>query len=61
MLESTRCQGSRRAGRCESRAKRDEVNEKVTKDPRILAFVNPKDGPFDSKRTIFGGFTLLVA
>jgi uncharacterized protein YbaA (DUF1428 family) len=44
----------------ESRAQRDEINEKVMQDPRITAFGDPKDAPFDSKRMIFGGFTLFV-
>ena len=44
----------------ESRAKRDEINEKVMKDPRILAFGEPKDGPFDSQRMLYGGFTSFV-
>jgi uncharacterized protein YbaA (DUF1428 family) len=42
----------------ESRAKRDEVNEKVMKDPRLD--MDPKTMPFDMKRMIFGGFTPLV-
>jgi uncharacterized protein YbaA (DUF1428 family) len=44
----------------ESRAKRDEINEKVMQDPRILAFGDSKNAPFDSKRMIYGGFTLFV-
>jgi uncharacterized protein YbaA (DUF1428 family) len=43
----------------ESRAHRDEINEKVMKDPRI-ANMDPKSMPFDSKRMIFGGFEVLV-
>jgi uncharacterized protein YbaA (DUF1428 family) len=30
------------------------------KDPRIIALGDAKDAPFDSKRMIYGGFTLLV-
>jgi uncharacterized protein YbaA (DUF1428 family) len=44
----------------ESRAKRDEINAKVMSDPRITAFGEPKDAPFDGKRMIYGGFTLFV-
>jgi uncharacterized protein YbaA (DUF1428 family) len=43
----------------ESRAHRDEINEKVMKDPRI-ANMDPKSMPFDGKRMIFGGFEVLV-
>jgi len=42
----------------ESRQKRDEVMEKVMKDPRMQT--DPKDWPFDGKRMIFGGFAPLV-
>jgi uncharacterized protein YbaA (DUF1428 family) len=44
----------------ESRAKRDEVNENVMKDPR-MANMNPDDVPFDVKRMVMGGFETLVA
>jgi len=44
----------------ESRAKRDEVNEKVMKDPRITNYMDPKDMPFDGKRMIYGGFEMIV-
>jgi uncharacterized protein YbaA (DUF1428 family) len=43
----------------ESRARRDEINAKVMKDPRI-AGVDPAKLPFDGKRMIFGGFESLV-
>jgi len=43
----------------ESRAKRDEVNEKVMKDPR-MAEIMKSDPPFDGKRMIYGGFDMLV-
>lgn len=42
-----------------SRAHRDEVNEKVMKDPRLAA-MSPETMPFDSKRMIFGGFEVMV-
>jgi uncharacterized protein YbaA (DUF1428 family) len=44
----------------ESRAKRDEINEKVMKDPRLAEFMDPKSMPFDGKRMIFGGFETIV-
>jgi uncharacterized protein YbaA (DUF1428 family) len=43
-----------------SRAHRDEVNEKVMKDPRLAAMGGPEGMPFDGKRMIFGGFEVLV-
>ncbi|MGB9109364.1 MAG: DUF1428 domain-containing protein [Telluria sp.] len=45
----------------ESRAKRDEVNDKVMKDPRMADFMKPENMPFDGKRMIFGGFEVLVS
>ena len=44
----------------ESRAKRDEVNDKVMKDPRMAEMMTPEGMPFDGKRMIFGGFDILV-
>ena len=44
----------------ESRAKRDEINEKVMKDPRLAEFMDPKTMPFDGKRMIYGGFEIMV-
>jgi uncharacterized protein YbaA (DUF1428 family) len=41
-----------------SRAHRDRVNAKVMKDPRIAADSTPM--PFDVKRMVYGGFTVLV-
>ena len=41
-----------------SRAHRDEVNEKVMKDPRMKN--DPSTWPFDGKRMIFGGFEMLL-
>lgn len=43
----------------ESRAKRDEVNEKVMNDPRMKNF-DPKDAPFDAMRMFWGGFESIV-
>lgn len=42
-----------------SRAHRDEVNEKVMKDPRI-ANMKMEDMPFDGRRMFWGGFTAIV-
>ena len=44
----------------ESRAHRDEVNDKVMKDPRISDMMDPATLPFDGKRMIYGGFEMLV-
>jgi uncharacterized protein YbaA (DUF1428 family) len=44
----------------ESRAKRDEVNEKVMKDPRLAPMMDPKTLPFDGKRMFWGGFESFV-
>lgn len=43
-----------------SRAHRDRVNEKVMKDPRLAATMDPKAMPFDGKRMIYGGFKSIV-
>lgn len=43
-----------------SRKHRDRVMEKVMKDPRIQAMMNPKEPPFDGKRMFFGGFETIV-
>ena len=42
-----------------SRAHRDEVNEKVMKDPRLTEDME-KEMPFDCKRMLYGGFETLV-
>jgi uncharacterized protein YbaA (DUF1428 family) len=42
----------------ESREHRDQVNEKVMKDPRMQN--DPSTWPFDGKRMIYGGFAPLV-
>ena len=44
----------------ESRALRDEVNDKVMKDPRMAEMMKPESMPFDGKRMIYGGFEMLV-
>jgi uncharacterized protein YbaA (DUF1428 family) len=44
----------------ESRAKRDEINEKVMKDPRLADMMDPKDMPFDGMRMFWGGFETIV-
>ena len=43
-----------------SRAHRDRVNAKVMKDPRLAKMMDPKAMPFDVKRMVYGGFTVLV-
>jgi uncharacterized protein YbaA (DUF1428 family) len=43
-----------------SREARDQVNEKVMKDPRLADVMKPDAMPFDGKRMIYGGFNLLV-
>ena len=43
-----------------SRAHRDRVNARVMKDPRLADTMDPKSMPFDVKRMIYGGFTILV-
>ena len=44
-----------------SRSRRDKVNARVMKDPRITAMCDPKDMPFDCGRMSYGGFKTLVA
>ena len=44
----------------ESRAHRDEVNDKVMKDPRMAEMMKPEAMPFDGKRMIYGGFEVIV-
>jgi uncharacterized protein YbaA (DUF1428 family) len=43
-----------------SKAHRDRVNAAVMKDPRVNEGVDPKKMPFDMKRMVYGGFTVLV-
>jgi uncharacterized protein YbaA (DUF1428 family) len=42
----------------DSRQSRDQIMEKVMKDPRLES--DPKKWPFDGQRMIFGGFAPLV-
>jgi uncharacterized protein YbaA (DUF1428 family) len=44
----------------ESREKRDEVNDKVMKDPRMTDMMKPESHPFDGKRMIWGGFNMVI-
>lgn len=44
----------------ESRAHRDQVNEKVMKDPRMVEIMKPGSAPFDGKRLIYGGFEMFL-
>jgi uncharacterized protein YbaA (DUF1428 family) len=43
-----------------SRKHRDEVNEKVMKDPRLAKMMKDDAMPFDVKRMVYGGFKFLV-
>jgi uncharacterized protein YbaA (DUF1428 family) len=43
-----------------SRAHRDRVNAKAMKDPRLADSMDAKSMPFDCKRMVYGGFTILV-
>ena len=43
-----------------SRRDRDRVNAKVMKDPRLEATMEGKAMPFDVKRMVYGGFTVMV-
>lgn len=43
-----------------SRADRDRVNAKVMKDPRLAKMMDPKKMPFEVKRMVYGGFTIIV-
>lgn len=44
----------------ESREARDQVNDKVMKDPRLDAYMKPEAMPFDGKRMIMGGFKPMI-
>jgi uncharacterized protein YbaA (DUF1428 family) len=44
----------------ESRARRDEINDKVMKDPRMADMMKAEAMPFDGKRMIYGGFEMIV-
>jgi uncharacterized protein YbaA (DUF1428 family) len=44
-----------------SRKHRDQVNRKVMKDKRIAEqMADMKNAPFDAKRMIYGGFSVMV-
>lgn len=43
-----------------SRRHRDSVNKKVMADPRLNDMMAVKNMPFDAKRMIYGGFSVLV-
>lgn len=43
-----------------SRAHRDRVNAKVMKDPRMRMMEKGQGMPFDVKRMVYGGFSVLV-
>jgi len=44
----------------QSRTRRDRVNAKVMKDPRLAKMMEAKAMPFDVKRMVYGGFKVLV-
>ncbi|TFW27238.1 DUF1428 domain-containing protein [Duganella callida] len=44
----------------ESRARRDEINDKVMHDARIAGYMDPANMPFDGKRMIYGGFEMVI-
>lgn len=44
----------------ESRAHRDEVNDKVMRDPRMADMMKPESMVFDGKRMVYGGFEMIV-
>ena len=43
-----------------SRTHRDRVNAKAMNDPRLTDMMDPKAMPFDGKRMVYGGFTVVV-
>ncbi len=43
-----------------SREARDEINDKVMKDPRMNEYMKAENMPFDGKRMIYGGFNMVV-
>ena len=43
-----------------SRRDRDRVNAKVMQDERLNQMMEGKEMPFDAKRMVYGGFTVLV-
>jgi len=44
----------------ESRAARDQVNEKVAADPRMADLIKSSNSGFDAERMAYGGFQSLV-
>ena len=44
-----------------SRKSRDAIMDKVMKDKRLAAMMDPKAMPFDGKRMIFGGFKTMLS
>ena len=44
----------------ESRQQRDEVNDKVMRDPRMAEMMKPGAMPNDGKRMVYGGFEIRV-
>lgn len=45
---------------CESKAKRDEINQKVMADPRLSEMCDPNNMPFEMERMYWGGFEVIV-
>jgi len=43
-----------------SRSHRDQVNDKVMKDPQMNKIMGNRPMPFDLKRMVYGGFKFLV-
>jgi alkaline phosphatase len=43
-----------------SKSHRDAVNKKVMNDEQMAKVCDPKNSPFDIKRTSYGGFKVLV-
>ena len=43
-----------------SRAHRDRVNAKAMNDPRLADMMDFKAMPFDAKRMVYGGFSVVV-
>ena len=44
----------------ESKEHRDQVNQAVMADSRLVAMANPASHPFDCKRMAYGGFKVIV-
>jgi uncharacterized protein YbaA (DUF1428 family) len=44
----------------ESRARRDEINDKVMNDPRMKENMDPARLPFDGKRMVYGGYEMRI-